>query len=63
MALDECTPFPATPDQALLQCTLDALGQRIEAGAFVPRPGAMGLFGMVQGSVFPDLSAAHQPKH
>ncbi len=57
MAFDECTPFPAT--RATAGASLD-LTQRWAARskeAFVPRAG-YGLFGIVQGSTFPDLRAA-----
>src|SRR6201995_2243877 len=57
MALDECTPFPATPDQAQESMALSLRWARLSREAFVARPG-YGLFGIVQGSVYPDLRAA-----
>ena len=58
MALDECTPFPATPERgARLDGALDALGRALRAQAFVDRAG-YALFGIVQGSIYPDLRAA-----
>jgi len=54
MALDECTPYPATPEVARqsMQLSLDwALRSK---HAFAPRPGYT-LFGIVQGSVYPEL--------
>src|SRR5689334_11633795 len=54
MVLDECTPFPATEDEARRSMEL-SLGwaERCER-AFTARPG-YGLFGIVQGSVYLDL--------
>lgn len=54
MVLDECTPFPATPDQARdsMELSLRWAGRSKEA--FREREG-YGLFGIVQGSVYPDL--------
>ena len=54
MAFDECTPFPATDEQAaeLMRLTTRWAAQSKEA--FVPRPG-YALFGIVQGSVYPAL--------
>ncbi len=57
MALDECTPFPATHDQARASMQLSMRWAAASTQAFVPRPG-YGLFGIVQGSVFPDLRRA-----
>jgi len=54
MALDECTPYPATTEVAResMQLSLDwALRSK---HAFAPRPG-YALFGIVQGSVYPEL--------
>ena len=56
MALDECTPFPATPDQARASMELSMRWARLSKDAFVARPG-YGLFGIVQGGVYPDLRA------
>ena len=54
MVLDECTPYPASEAEAA-----DAMRRSMRWAArcreaFVPRPG-YGLFGIVQGGVFPDL--------
>ena len=54
MALDECTPFPATPDQARGSMLLSMEWAQRSKDAFVARPG-YGLFGIVQGGIYPDL--------
>jgi queuine tRNA-ribosyltransferase len=54
MVLDECTSFPATPDQAETSMQLSMRWAARSRQAFVPRPG-YGLFGIVQGSVYPEL--------
>ncbi len=54
MALDECTPFPATETEAADSMTLSMRWARLSRDAFIPRPG-YGLFGIVQGSVYPEL--------
>jgi queuine tRNA-ribosyltransferase len=54
MALDECTPFPATEDQARQSMELSMRWAGRSKTAFVDRDGA-GLFGIVQGSVYPAL--------
>jgi queuine tRNA-ribosyltransferase len=54
MALDECTPFPANPDEARASMEMSMRWARLSRDAFVERPG-YGLFGIVQGSVYPDL--------
>jgi queuine tRNA-ribosyltransferase len=54
MALDECTSFPATPDQARTSMQLSMRWAERSRDAFRPRDG-YGLFGIVQGSVYPDL--------
>ena len=56
MCFDECTPFPATHEQAATSMRLSMRWAARSREAFVPRPGH-GLFGIVQGSVFPDLRA------
>ncbi|SMF80673.1 tRNA-guanine transglycosylase [Azospirillum oryzae] len=56
MCLDECTPFPATEAQAESSMRLSMRWARRSKDAFVERPG-YGLFGIVQGSVYPDLRA------
>jgi queuine tRNA-ribosyltransferase len=57
MALDECTPFPATEEQARASLNLSMRWAARSKEAFVPRPG-YGLFGIVQGSVYPRLRGA-----
>ncbi|MDO8605863.1 MAG: tRNA guanosine(34) transglycosylase Tgt [Phaeospirillum sp.] len=56
MAFDECTPFPATPEQAAESMRLSMRWAVRSKAAFVPRPG-YGLFGIVQGGVYPELRA------
>ena len=54
MAFDECTPFPATPDQAKNSADLSMRWAARSKQAFIPRDG-YGLFGIVQGGIYPDL--------
>ena len=54
MVLDECTPFPATEDQAASSMHLSMRWASRSKQEFVPRPG-YALFGIVQGSVYPAL--------
>ncbi len=54
MAFDECTPFPATPEEARASMDLSMRWAGRSRDAFIPRPG-YGLFGIVQGSIYPDL--------
>ena len=56
MCFDECTPFPATHEEAAKSMRLSMRWAARSREAFVPRAGH-GLFGIVQGSVFPDLRA------
>jgi queuine tRNA-ribosyltransferase len=56
MCFDECTPFPATPEQAAESMRLSMRWAARCREAFVPREGH-GLFGIVQGGVFDDLRA------
>ena len=56
MCLDECTPFPATHEVAEKSMRLSMRWARRSRDAFVERPG-YGLFGIVQGGVYPDLRA------
>ena len=56
MALDECTPFPATPDQARSSMELSMRWAARSRTAFVPRDG-YAQFGIVQGGIYPDLRA------
>jgi queuine tRNA-ribosyltransferase len=56
MVLDECTPFPADHDTARASMELSLRWAERSKQAFRPRPG-YGLFGIVQGSTYPDLRA------
>jgi queuine tRNA-ribosyltransferase len=56
MVLDECTQFPATPAQASASMQLSMRWALQCSEAFAPRLG-YGLFGIVQGSVYPELRA------
>jgi queuine tRNA-ribosyltransferase len=54
MALDECTPFPVGFEAAEQSMRTSMRWAAQSRDAFLQRPG-YGLFGIVQGSVFPDL--------
>ena len=54
MVLDECTPFPASEAQAAESMRLSMRWAERCRAAFEVRPGA-GLFGIVQGGVYPAL--------
>jgi queuine tRNA-ribosyltransferase len=56
MCFDECTPFPATHEQAAVSMRLSMRWAARCREAFAARDGH-GLFGIVQGSVFDDLRA------
>lgn len=56
MAFDECTPYPCTEDQARDSMRLSMRWADRSREAFGDRPGHM-LFGIQQGSVFPDQRA------
>jgi queuine tRNA-ribosyltransferase len=56
MCFDECTPFPATHDQAATSMRLSMRWAARSRDAFVARDGH-GLFGIVQGGVYDDLRA------
>ena len=56
MCLDECTPFPATEEQAATSMRLSMRWAKRCREAFIPREG-YGLFGIVQGSIYPALRA------
>jgi queuine tRNA-ribosyltransferase len=56
MCFDECTPFPATPEQAAESMRLSMRWAARCREAFVPREGH-GLFGIVQGGVYDELRA------
>ena len=54
MAFDECTPYPATHDEAKASMELSMRWAQRSKDAFVQRAG-YGLFGIVQGSTYADL--------
>ncbi|WP_022729708.1 tRNA guanosine(34) transglycosylase Tgt [Fodinicurvata sediminis] len=54
MAFDECTPFPASHEDAESSMQRSMRWAARSKTAFQPRPG-YGLFGIVQGSVYEDL--------
>jgi queuine tRNA-ribosyltransferase len=54
MAFDECTPFPATEDEARRSMELSMRWAARSKDSFKARDGA-GLFGIVQGGVYPAL--------
>jgi queuine tRNA-ribosyltransferase len=54
MVLDECTAFPATEDEARRSMELSLGWAERSKRAFAARPG-YGLFGIVQGGVFPEV--------
>ena len=56
MCFDECTPFPATEDEAAKSMRLSMRWAARSREAFVPLDGH-GLFGIVQGGVYPALRA------
>ena len=56
MCLDECTPFPATEAEAAESMRLSMRWAARCRDAFLPCEGH-GLFGIVQGSVYPELRA------
>ena len=56
MCFDECTPFPATHDQAATSMRLSMRWAARSREAFVAREGH-GRFGIVQGGVYDDLRA------
>jgi queuine tRNA-ribosyltransferase len=56
MAFDECTPFPIEEAPAAESMRLSMRWAERCKAAFLPRPG-YGLFGIVQGSVYPELRA------
>jgi queuine tRNA-ribosyltransferase len=57
MVLDECTPFPVRDAEAKASMQLSLRWAERCRVAFRPRPGH-GLFGIVQGSVYPELRRA-----
>ena len=56
MVLDECTPYPIAPDEAAASMRRSMRWAERSKAAFRARSG-YGLFGIVQGSVLPDLRA------
>jgi queuine tRNA-ribosyltransferase len=54
MALDECTAFPATYENAASSMEMSMRWADLSKQAFRPRPG-YALFGIVQGSIYKDL--------
>jgi queuine tRNA-ribosyltransferase len=56
MCFDECTPHPATHEQAATSMRMSMRWAERCKAAFQPRPG-YALFGINQGSVYPDLRA------
>jgi queuine tRNA-ribosyltransferase len=57
MVLDECTPFPATYEAAQSSMQMSMLWAARSRRAFAEREG-YAIFGIVQGSIFPDLRQA-----
>ena len=56
MVLDECTPFPATRDEARSSLDLSlSWAERSKAAFGLSAKSGQALFGIVQGSVYPDL--------
>ena len=56
MVLDECTPFPATEDEAAESMALSMRWAERCRSAFDERSG-YGVFGIVQGGIYPELRA------
>ncbi len=54
MCFDECTPFPVSEPDAEKSMQLSMRWAQRSKDAFIKRPG-YGLFGIVQGSVYPEL--------
>ncbi len=54
MVLDECTPFPASEEEAARSMRRSMRWAKRSKDAFIDRDG-YGLFGIVQGSIYPDL--------
>lgn len=54
MVLDECTPYPATEEEAKVSMQLSMRWAERSKRAFTPRKG-YGVFGIVQGGVYPKL--------
>lgn len=56
MCFDECTPYPATAEQAATSMRLSMRWAARSKAAFQPREG-YGIFGINQGSIYPELRA------
>lgn len=56
MCFDECTPYPASAEQAAQSMRLSMRWAERSKAAFQPRSG-YGIFGINQGSVYPELRA------
>jgi queuine tRNA-ribosyltransferase len=56
MALDECTPYPATEEAARHSMELSMRWARLSRDSFIERPG-YGQFGIAQGGVYANLRA------
>ncbi len=54
MVLDECTPFPATEEEAAMSMRRSMRWAKRSKNAFIKRDG-YGLFGIVQGGIYPAL--------
>lgn len=61
MSFDECTPFPATQEQAKSSMDLSMRWAQRSRDAFGDRPG-YALFGIQQGSIFKDMRAESAEK-
>lgn len=61
MSLDECTPYPATYEQANKSMQMSMRWAKRSRDAFIDRDG-YGIFGIQQGSVFKDLRAESAEK-
>ncbi len=55
MAFDECTPFPASQDEARKSMELSMRWAVRSKKAFDENPGSSALFGIVQGGIYEDL--------
>jgi queuine tRNA-ribosyltransferase len=61
MAFDDCTPYPATPDQA--RASMDLTLRWAERCLKARTRSDQALFGIVQGSVYPELRAEAAARH
>jgi queuine tRNA-ribosyltransferase len=60
MVLDECTPYPCDEQTALSSARLSL--EWAKRCLLCPRPSGQALFGIVQGSLYPDIRAWHADK-